>query len=159
MFNNSSKIYLASTSRLFSLWIGPLAIQLVFVFIYTSSSKAMATTSVAIFLWLIATIGSFSFLFFNHLQYAQKIKIIIDGKRMEFQQGDQTFSFLFSEIQTVTEYSISKLPWSGVFYWKIKTSEKEFVVSNLTISRLNFERYFHNKTEHVTSFFPILQIV
>lgn len=113
----------------------------------------------AMLLWLIATIGIFSLLFFNHLQYAQNIKVTIDGDQIKIQQLDQTVSFSLSDIRSITEYSVSKLPWSQVFYWKLETSEKEFIVSSLTISRLSFERYFYNKTDHVTSFFPILPTI
>ena len=162
MLNSSSKTYCATSSRLFGLWVWPLLIQSVFFFTYASSLEKIIITAIAnwviLSLWLTMTIGVFSLLFLNHIRYAKGARITINGKQIILEQLSQSLPVSFSEIQSVTEYSVGKMPWSGVFFWKIKTSEKEFVISSLTISRNNFERYFYNKTVHVTSFFPVLPI-
>jgi hypothetical protein len=61
-----------------------------------------------------------------------------------------------SDIREVFEYSTRRLPWSSIAKWVIKNNDREFEVSSLTISKLDFERYFWNKTKDKVSLFPRL---
>lgn len=156
---NKKEIYLSTIGRLLSLWILPL-IVLAFaswLFIDFTSSLRNSFRYVWLFLFFFPSFCFFAFLFFNHLKHANQTRLtIFIDKEMIIEQYGRRQQLSFSEIQEITERSISKFLWSGVFYWKIKTVDQVFIISSLTISRANFERYFYNRTDQQTDFFPVL---
>ena len=100
------------------------------------------------------SVGTFIFLFFNHLPLARQTELIIEGKQLTIVREGEEEHIHFSEITGIKEYSTAKLPWSSIKKWHISANGKEYVVSSLIISQLNFERHFHDKTETKAPLFP-----
>jgi len=108
------------------------------------------------------SIGVFLLMFFNHLSIGRTtVMFVLDKKYPEKDitvfQSDKKICFQLSEVTQITEYSTSKLPWSGIKKWHIKTNETEVWISSLTISSFKFEELFYNKIEDKTSLFPIFK--
>jgi hypothetical protein len=132
---------------------------LMFVLIYSKIGSGQEFSAKDIFGWVfffIFSAGIFIFLFVNHLPLARQTELILSNKTLKIVQQGQSYSCNLSDIKEVFEYSTGRLPWSSIAKWIIKTDDREFVVSSLTISKLNFERYFWNKTKDKTSLFPML---
>jgi hypothetical protein len=93
-------------------------------------------------LLFLVTVGTFIFLFVNHLPFARQTELIIKGKQLNIIGKGKADSIPFSEITSIKEYATSKTPWSSIKKWKIEAGGKEYVISSLTISPLNFDRQF-----------------
>jgi hypothetical protein len=123
---------------------------------YENISEAKPVDIIGLTLLILFSVGTFVFLFFNHLPLARQTELIIEGKQLTIIREGKIESIHFSEITRIKEYSTAKLPWSSIKKWSISTNGKEYIISSLTISQLNFERHFHDKTETKVSFFPTL---
>lgn len=147
-------------SRLVNLWLLPvlfIVITLVFIFSkYNSFEDLSAKDILGLTFFFLFSAGAFIILFFNHLPIAKKTELIITNNTLEITQGDDKYSCNLAEIEEVVEYSTGRLPWSSIAKWIIKVNDREFVISSLTISKLNFERHFWNHTKDKTSLFPTL---
>ena len=107
-------------------------------------------------LYFIFFAGVYVFLFFDHLSLARETELIIGKHTFQIIQGSQSYSCNMDAVNEVIEFSAGRLPWGPIVKWKVKTRDKEFVISSLTISRSNFERHFWNKTTEINSLFPRL---
>ena len=152
--------YKFNTTRLINLWFIPtLLTTLFFALFYLKFDRLQYLSYKDIIVWgliFICFAGVFIFLFINHLQLARQTELIIQGKTFKIIQGVHSYSGDLSTIKEIIQYSTGRLPWSSIIKWKIKTGDREFVISSLTISKLNFERHFNNKIKDKTSFMPIL---
>ncbi len=101
-------------------------------------------------------VGIFGLLFFNHLPIAKQTELVLSRKIFRINQGGKQYSYDMNEIDEVIEYSTGRLPWSSIIKWKLKVDNIEFVVSSLTISKINFDRHFWNITKEKLSLFPML---
>jgi hypothetical protein len=106
--------------------------------------------------FLIFFVGIFVFLFFNHLALARKTELVIEGQQLTIVNDGKAEIISSSDILSIKEYTANRLPWGSVIKWNIAVKEKEYIISSLTISRLNFERHFHIKIETKTSLVPII---
>ncbi len=136
----------------------PLFFLALFLFLFFSKyeniSKAKPVVIIGFTLLILFSVGIFAFLFFNHLPLARQTELIIDGKRLTIVREGKEESIHFSEITGIKEYTAKKLPWGFIMKWCLTAKGKEYVISSLTISQLNFERHFHDKTETKVSVFP-----
>ncbi len=152
--------YIFNASRLITLWLLPIFFTfLILFFIYLkfdSINELTLTDIIAWTLFSIFAIGFFVFLFFNHLSSAKQTELIVFDKTFKIIQGDYSNLISFDEIKEIVEYSSNKLPWSLIMKWKIKLSEREIIISSLTISQFNFQRHFYDKIKHETSLLPTI---
>lgn len=152
--------YRFDTARCINLWLVPgLLCVLMFGFLFSridSWGDVSARDMLGWVLFFTFSTGIFIFLFFNHLPLARQTELIISDETFKIVQGEQSYSCDLSDIKEVFEYSTGRLPWSSIAKWIIKTGDREFKVSSLTISKLNLERHFWNKTKDKTSLFPML---
>jgi hypothetical protein len=160
------KKYKFSFLRLFSILSLPLILLTILILMFYERlfvSREIETTILFGFVFMLFwSIGVFLLLFFNHLSIVRTtVMLVLDKKYPEKEitvfQTDKKICFQVSEVTQITEYSTSKLPWSGIKKWHIKTNETEVWISSLTISSFRFEELFYNKIEDKTSFFPILK--
>lgn len=151
-FNISRCVSIALVPFLFTI--------LICIVIYQDASHNRPPSLKDILIWsgfFLCGVGFFVFLFVNHLPIALKTDIAITGtinKIVEIKQGTQHYYVDFSDIEKIIEYSTSRFPWSSIVLWKLSFQSKEITISSLTVSRLNFERHFHNKIIQKTKFFP-----
>lgn len=132
---------------------------LILLFLYSKFDSFKDLSGEDILVWtlfFIFSVGIFVFLFFNHLSLARQTELVITTKTLKIIQRGQAYSCDMKDIKEVIEYSTGRLPWSSIIKWIIKAGDREFVISSLTISKLNFERHFWNKTKDKTSLFPTL---
>ena len=138
--------YRLSTTRLLNIFLVPTITILIIVLIpilkYGSVSKISYEAITIMVILLFISILPFAFLFFNHLQLAISTELF--------------FSNNSSDGLKVTEHSTRRFPWSAIVKWEIYTSKKTYKISSLSISRLSFERYFYNKTDHIIKVFPTI---
>ncbi len=150
--------YKFNTARLINIWLLPvLSMSFMFVVLNLKSDTLQNLSGVDILafsLFFIFLVGVFIFLFINHLSIALRTELILSRKTFEIIKNKKSYKCDLSEITEVIEYSTARLPWSSIIKWKLKVADKEIVISSLTISKLNFERYFHDKTEEKISVFP-----
>lgn len=146
--------------RIIKLWLLPVLFTvLIFVFLSLKFDSINDFSGMDILVWTLFSIfsmGIFIYLFLNHLSLARQTELVISTRTFKIIQGKQSYSYDLHEITEVIQYSTAHLPWSSIIKWTLKTNDREFVISSLTISKLNFERYFWNKTEDKTSLFPRL---
>ena len=152
--------YKFDNARLINLWLLPVLFTILIIVILYSKFDSLRDISVIDSLvwafFFMFSVGIFIFLYFNHLPLARQTELIVSSKTFEIIQGSESYSCSLGDITQVTEYSTARLPWSSIAKWKVKANDREFVISSLTISKLNFERYFFNKTNQKTSLFPKL---
>ena len=157
-FKVTENRYKYDTARFINLWLLPVLLTvLIFVVLYSKFNSLRDLSVSDILFWiffLLFSVGIFIFLYFNHLPLARQTELIISSKTFEIIQRSQSYSCDLGDIKEVIEYSTGRLPWSSIAKWIIKTNDREFVISSLTISKLNFERHFWNKTKDKTSLLP-----
>ena len=150
--------YRLTPYRLLVLWSLPIFFLAFFLFLFFSKFgtiyEAKFIDILAFTLLILFSVGTFVFLFFNHLPLARQTELIIQGKLLTIVRDGKVERIDFSEITSIKEYTAKKLPWGFIMKWSLKTNEKEYIISSLTISQLDFERYFHDKTETKVSLFP-----
>lgn len=146
--------------RIINLWLLPVLLTvLIFVFLSLKFDGIRDFSGTDILVWtlfFIFSVGIFVYLFLNHLSLATQTELVISTRIFKIIQRNQSYSCDLHEIKEVIQYSTAHLPWSSIIKWTLKTNDREFVISSLTISKLNFDRHFWNKTEDKTSLFPIL---
>jgi hypothetical protein len=129
-----------------------------FLFLFLSKfeniSEAKPVDIIGFSLLILFSVGTFIFLFFNHLPLARQTELIIKGKQLTIVREGKEERIHFSEITGIKMYTAKKLPWGFIMKWCLTANGKEYVISSLTISQLNFERHFHDKTETKVSVFP-----
>jgi hypothetical protein len=152
--------YHFNLSRFLSLWSLPIILLAMLTFLFFSKyeklNEAKSVQLLALSLFMLFCVGPFAFLFFNHLPLARRTMLIIKDKILYILIDGQQEKIEFLEIKNITEYSTAKLPWSSIRKWIISANEKEYVISSLTISNLNFERHFYDKIETKVSFLPMV---
>jgi hypothetical protein len=146
--------------RFLSLWSLPIFFLAMFTFLFFSKyeklNEAKPVHLLALSLFMLFCLGPFAFLFFNHLTLARHTTIVIKDKMLCIQIYGEEELIDFLEIKNITEHSTAKLPWSSIRKWTISANEKEYVISSLTISKLNFERHFYDKIETKVSLLPMV---
>ena len=78
-------------------------------------------------------------------------RILVDGQRHQIN---------YSEVESIEEYMNAKVtPWYYCEYWIVKTSEKEFLITSLLISRNDFFVRFpvEDKLHRNEMFFPFVK--
>jgi hypothetical protein len=152
--------YIFNASRLITLWLLPIFFTFLILFLiylkFDSTNELTLTDIIAWTLFSTFAVGFFVFLFFNHLPFAKQTELIVVDKNFKIIQGDNSYLTNYGEIKEIVEYSSNKLPWSLIMKWKIKLSEREIIISSLTISKFNFERHFYGKIKHETSLLPTI---
>ena len=146
--------------RLLGVWSLPLLSLVLILFLFFARFKTVNESKpvdVLVFVFfLIFFVGIFVFLFFNHLALARKTELVIEGQQLTIVNDGKAEIISSSDILSIKEYTANRLPWGSVIKWNIAVKEKEYIISSLTISRLNFERHFHIKIETKTSLVPII---
>lgn len=71
---------------------------------------------------------------------------------MTFQNGNDIYTIAYNDIVAIVEYSLnrsgnSKLVWSDIIKWKIKTETSEFFISSLLISKNNLKKFIKKDFE------------
>jgi hypothetical protein len=150
--------YRITPYRLLVLWSLPIFfltfILLVFFSKFDTIYEARRIDIIAFTLLILFSVGTFVFLFFNHLPLARQTELVIQGKLLTIIRGGKVERINYSEITSIKEYSAKRLPWGFIMKWSLKTNEKEYIISSLTISQLNFERHVNDKTETKVLLFP-----
>ena len=156
----TEKKFKINALRIISLFIIPALIILIFLFILfigpRKESPGKLINILIVSLLGLFILGVFIFLFVNHLNFAKTTELTFINKELYIYQNDIKEKVNFSDIEKITEYSTSKLPWSTIMFWRLKTNKKEYLISSLTISKFNFDGYFHNKIEQIPTFFPTI---
>ena len=129
-----------------------------FLFLFFSKfeniSEARPVDIIGFVFLIMFRVGTFVFLFFNHLPLARQTELIIKDKQLIIVRDGKEERIDFSQITSIKEYTAKKLPWGFIMKWCLTANGEEYVISSLTISQLNFERHFHDKTETKVSLFP-----
>lgn len=156
----TEKRYKFDTIRLINLWLLPTFFTaLIIVLFYSKFDKFSQPKLIDIIAWsllFVFAVGLFIFLFFNHISFARQTELVFFDKQLQLFQGDKSSAIDFKDIKEIIEYSSKKLPWGHIMKWKIVTTDKEFVVSSLTISQFYFEKYFWGKIKHKVSLLPTI---
>ena len=152
--------YRLSTTRLLNIFLVPTITILIIVLIpilkYGSVSKISYEAITIMVILLFVSILPFAFLFFNHLHLAISTELFFSNNSFTIKQEGHSETYKLSDGLKVTEYSTRRFPWSAIVKWEIYTSKKTYKISSLSISRLSFERYFYNKTDHIIKVFPTI---
>jgi hypothetical protein len=129
-----------------------------FLFLFFSKleniSEAKPVDIIGFSLLIVFSVGTFVFLFFNHLPLARQTELMIEDKQLTIIREGKEERIHFSEITGIKMYTAKKLPWGFIMKWCLTANGKDYVISSLTISQLNFERHFHDKTKAQVSLFP-----
>jgi len=123
---------------------------------YQSTQELSYETSTITAILLFLCLVPFFILFINHIIYANKTKLIISNKIIIIIQDGEKNVYDLSDIKKVIEYSTRRFPWSTIVKWELITIDKTYKISSLTISKLNFGRYFYNKIDYQIKVFPFL---
>lgn len=152
--------YKLNTTRLINLWFLPFFILILTLFIFFSKfdnlHQARKIEIIAFTFFLIFFVGIFVFLFLNHLKIAIRTELIVKGKQLILIQGEKEETVDFNDITQIREYTANRLPWGRIIKWCLTANGNTYTISSLTISQLNFERYFYDKIESKTTFFPTI---
>jgi hypothetical protein len=160
------RIFKFNAYRIFSLWIVPLILLAFMILVFQVDRKSMWNMKpielVAWCLFLVFSVGIFSFLFFNHLSFASKSRVIFENESIEVIQKNKVYTVRLADIQKVVEYSIDnkytsgKLPWGSLMKWKIVTANEEVYISSLTISKDDFKKYINKELTYNFSYLPMI---
>ncbi len=152
--------YIFNANRLITLWILPTLFTFLTLFLIYSKYESIREFTLKDFIawtfFFIFFVGLFIYLFINHLPYARQTQLIIINKTFKIIQSDNSYTANFSDIEEIVNYSANKLPWGYIMKWRLKTADKEVIISSLTISQFNFERHFYNRIKHETSLLPTI---
>ncbi len=155
-----NKRYKFSIIRFFELWILPILLTFFITFIiysrFDNVNELTFIESIAWVLFFIYTVGIFIYLFLNHYPFAKKTQLIILDKTFQVKEKENLYSSKICDITEIVEYSTSKTPWGFIMKWKIKTIDKEIIISSLTISQTSFHRHFWNKIIERTTVLPTI---
>jgi hypothetical protein len=155
-----NKRYKFSIIRFFELWILPISLTFFIAFIiydrFDNINGLALIESIAWVLFIIYAVGIFVYLFLNHLPFARKTQLIILDKTFQVKEKENLYSSKICDITEIIEYSTSKTPWGSIMKWKIKTIDKEIIISSLTISQTSFHRHFWNKITERTTVLPTI---
>ncbi len=153
------KEYKLNKCRIASLWMIPILLLLIIGFFIFITDKTFSI----VFLIVVAVLftGPFFHLYFNHLKLAANTKIIFEGENVVIIQNEDTYSFSMNEIVQVIEYSsqnkMSEPMWGNILKWEIITNGKSLEISNLTISKSDFEKHFKSTITHRYQYFPFIR--
>ena len=155
--------YRINPFRLLSTFLYPVICLIFVLFIlfipiskYESSQKLSYEIITITCILLFNCFVPFNILFVNHFLYAKKTELFLSNSIIEITQAGQTIIYDLKDIQKVNEYSTENLPWSSIVKWEIITSKGAYIISSLTISRLDFGRYLYNKIDYKSKVFPML---
>lgn len=152
--------YRLNTLRIINLWFFPTLMFILCLFAFFSKFNSLHDARVidivGLTFLLVFSVGIFVFLFFNHLPIARHTKLIVKSKQITIIQGEKEAVIDFDSITKIEEYTANRLPWGRIVKWCISSNGKIYTISSLTISQLNFERHFHNKTDSKTNLFPMV---
>jgi len=141
--------------RLFSLWFTPIITIAIFLYFTSESISTLKSIQILPIAMLFSIcIVPFLFLFINHLLKEKNTELKIGNDEITISRDGKKETVIFSDILNINQYSTYRMPWSSIIKWEIITAKKKYTVSSLSISKLNFERYFLNKIKYKTDFFP-----
>ena len=123
---------------------------------YQASQELSYDTITLTSIFLFVSIVPFTILFVDHISLAMKTKLALTNKLIIITQGGEVNTHDLKDIKKVIEYSTQRFPWSSIVKWEIATDEKTYKISSLTISKLDFGRYFFNKIDYKIKVFPFL---
>ncbi|RYE31133.1 MAG: hypothetical protein EOP48_31615 [Sphingobacteriales bacterium] len=161
----TEKVYRLRSIRLLEFWIAPVLITALMAYVLYEDYRADATINtiklgllIGVFLILIAP---FIWLFFDHLKKLGSAQLTFRETNMTYQNGRDTYAIDYDDIIGVVEYSLdrygnSRLAWSGIIKWKIKTATNEFFVSSLLISKKDLKKLMKRDFQFEATYFPTL---
>ena len=123
---------------------------------YKSKNNINSTNLIPLFIFYSVCFLPFIILFINHLLKVKGSELLISKDKITFNKNGTEESLNFNEIIEVVQYSTSRYPWSSIIKWEIITATNKYLVSSLSISKLNFERFFYNKIKEKTDYFPTI---
>ncbi|HYH16969.1 MAG TPA: hypothetical protein VD794_17170 [Flavisolibacter sp.] len=154
----TEKRYRFNFYRLLALWSLPTFFLVFTIFLFFSKfnsvSHAQPIDIIGFTFLLLFSVGIFIILFFNHLPSALKTELVLKGKQLTIVRNGREETINFVDIAAIKLYTAKKLPWGFIMKWCLTAKDKDYIISSLTISQLDFERYFHDKTEVKVSLFP-----
>jgi hypothetical protein len=154
-------IYKFDTERVVSVWLLPFLfgcfILIALIWKIFDYEVPITLVDVIIFCCLLFfTTGTSIILFFNHLPYANDVKLIVSDNEIEIITNEKSVTINLKDVEAIYEYGDRRVPWMAIRKWTFITSNDKFVISSLTISWLDFHRHFWNRIINKGFGFPLM---
>lgn len=148
--------YQISLTRIFSILINPVLIAAILLFVFSIGKNVNMMLP---FVFCMAILLPYICIIISYWRHAQGVVLKCENKRITIRYPNETFSFTRDEIKKVTEYHgyILARVTRDFKYWCIVTEERNYIITFLTVSPLNFERLFWNKIEQKSVLWPSIK--